>query len=70
MADDTPFAMFLSPRKFARDSMQILQRCAKPDKREFEKVAQAVAVGMLFIGFIGYFIKLVHIPINYIIVGS
>ena len=35
---------------------------------EFIQVCRAVAIGILLMGFIGYFIKLVHIPINYIIV--
>ena len=35
---------------------------------EFLKVSQAVAVGFLIMGFIGFFVKLVHIPINNIIV--
>jgi protein transport protein SEC61 subunit gamma-like protein len=68
------------PRKFTKDSTQLLQRCTKPDKRgsifdismmiavEFVKIAQAVGMGFLLMGFIGYFIKLIHIPINNIIV--
>ena len=31
---------------------------------EFRKVAFATGVGFLLMGFIGFFVKLVHIPIN------
>ena len=31
------------------------------------KISQAVAVGFLLMGFIGYIVKLIHIPINNII---
>jgi hypothetical protein len=32
------------------------------------KILRAVSIGFLVMGFIGYFIKLVHIPINNILV--
>jgi protein transport protein SEC61 subunit gamma-like protein len=35
---------------------------------EFVKISQAVAMGFLLMGFIGFFVKLIHIPINNIIV--
>jgi protein transport protein SEC61 subunit gamma-like protein len=35
---------------------------------EFVKIAQAVGVGFVMMGAIGYTVKLVHIPINNIIV--
>ena len=31
---------------------------------EFVKIAQAVAIGFLVMGFVGFFVKLIHIPIN------
>lgn len=37
---------------------------------EYLKVLQAVSIGFALMGFIGYFVKLVHIPINNIIVGG
>jgi protein transport protein SEC61 subunit gamma-like protein len=66
------------PRQFAKDSVQLVERCTKPDRKgisfnmnpfvEFTKISQAVATGFLIMGFIGFFVKLVHIPINNIIV--
>ena len=35
---------------------------------EFQKIALATAVGFAIMGFIGFFVKLIHIPINNIIV--
>ena len=37
---------------------------------EYMKILQACAMGFLVIGFIGYIIKLVFIPINNIILGA
>ena len=45
-------------------------RCTKPDRKEFSKIALATAVGFAIMGFIGFFVKLIHIPINNIIVGA
>jgi len=56
--------------RFAQDSYRLLKRCTKPDAKEFKRIAVATAVGFLVMGFIGFFVKLIHIPINNIIVGS
>eukprot|EP00842_Homolaphlyctis_polyrhiza_P000306 jgi/Hompol1/1276/HPOL_001153-RA len=56
------------PRAFANDSIQFVNRCTKPSRNEFSKIAQAVGMGFLIMGFIGFFVKLIHIPINNIIV--
>lgn len=37
---------------------------------EFRKIAYACGIGFLLMGFIGYIVKLVFIPINNIIVGG
>lgn len=37
---------------------------------EYQKIAIATAIGFAVMGFIGFFVKLIHIPINNIIVGS
>ena len=36
--------------------------------QEFQKIAFATAIGFAIMGFIGFFVKLIHIPINNIIV--
>jgi protein transport protein SEC61 subunit gamma-like protein len=58
------------PQKFITDSVHLLRRCTKPDSKEYVKICQTVFIGFLVMGFLGYFIKLVHIPINNIIVGA
>ena len=59
-----------APKEFVREGTLFMNRCTKPDRREFMKISQAVGVGFLVMGFIGYLIKLIHIPINNILVGA
>ena len=42
---------------------------ARANSTEFLKIAMATGIGFCIMGFIGFFVKLVHIPINNIIVG-
>mmetsp|Transcript_31098 Transcript_31098/g.50016 ORF Transcript_31098/g.50016 Transcript_31098/m.50016 type:complete len:94 (-) Transcript_31098:140-421(-) len=56
--------------QFIKDSRRLVQKCTKPDAREFKKIAVACAMGFAIMGFIGYTVKLVFIPINNIIVGG
>ncbi|KAI1140652.1 protein translocase SEC6 [Hypoxylon sp. FL0543] len=58
------------PKDFIKDGTQFLTRCTKPDKREFIQISKAVGVGFLVMGAIGYLIKLIHIPVNNILVGA
>ncbi|KAG9007300.1 Sec61p translocation complex subunit [Tulasnella sp. JGI-2019a] len=37
---------------------------------EYVQICKAVAIGFGVMGFIGYFVKLIHIPINGILVGG
>jgi preprotein translocase subunit Sss1 len=39
-------------------------------RAEFKKIAMATTVGFLVMGFLGFFVKLIHIPINQILVGA
>ena len=57
-------------KQFAKDSMHLVKKCTKPDRKEFMKIAKAIGVGFFIMGFIGFFVKLVHIPINNILVGN
>ncbi|PMD14379.1 secE/sec61-gamma protein [Hyaloscypha hepaticicola] len=58
------------PRDFFKDGTQFLNRCTKPDRREFIKISQAVGVGFLVMGAVGYLVKLIHIPVNNVLVGG
>ncbi|VAH72521.1 unnamed protein product [Triticum turgidum subsp. durum] len=85
-------------REFAKDSVRLVKRCHKPDRKdkdqrlasarpdpvrfplspdltlirraEFTKVAARTAIGFIVMGFVGFFVKLIFIPINNIIVSS
>merc|ERR1712001_687296 len=57
-------------KQFSKDSVRLVKRCTKPDRKEFQKIAIATAIGFALMGFIGFFVKLIHIPINNIIVGA
>eukprot|EP00938_MAST-03A_sp_MAST-3A-sp1_P000459 g459.t1 len=54
---------------FAKDSQMLINKCEKPGKKEFLKIAMATGIGFCIMGFIGFFVKLIHIPINNILVG-
>ncbi|KAF7303299.1 hypothetical protein MKEN_01294000 [Mycena kentingensis (nom. inval.)] len=58
------------PAQFVREGTQFLTRCSKPTDKEFTQICKAVGVGFAVMGFIGYFVKLIHIPINNILVGG
>ena len=71
-----------APREFFKDGAFFLNRCTKPSRKgisslrdvmltiaaEFLEISRAVGVGFLIMGFIGFAVKLVHIPINNILV--
>ena len=57
-------------KDFYYDSSRFVENCRKPDWSEFSSTAIATLVGFLIIGAIGFFVKLIHIPINNIIVGG
>ena len=56
--------------QFQKDSTNFFNKCTRPDKAEYTKILQASAMGFLVMGFIGYIIKLVFIPINNIILSN
>ncbi len=51
-------------KEFFLNSKMLVQECKKPDKEEFFKIARATGMGFLIMGFIGFFVKIVHIPIK------
>ena len=65
------------PAAFVKEGTQFLKRCTKPDRKgtwadsnrvtEFIQICRAVCTGFVLMGFIGYLVKLVHIPINNIV---
>ncbi|KAI9477735.1 MAG: protein translocase SEC61 complex gamma subunit [Benjaminiella poitrasii] len=67
---DTAQQVIEGPKQFFKDGFQFINRCKKPDQQEFLKITQAVAMGFAALGALGYFVKLIHIPINNILVGA
>merc|ERR1711976_512232 len=62
---------FIEPGKqFTKDSIRLVKRCTKPDRKEFQKIAMATASGFAIMGFIGFFLNFIHLFINNIILGS
>ncbi|XP_078723303.1 protein transport protein Sec61 subunit gamma-like [Lampetra fluviatilis] len=59
---------FVNPgRQCVKNSIRLVKRCTKPDRKDFKKIAIATEIGFAMKGF---FVKLIRIPINDIIVGS
>ncbi|KAL0089406.1 protein translocase SEC61 complex gamma subunit [Phycomyces blakesleeanus] len=59
-----------APKTFVKEGIQFINRCKKPDQKEFLKISQAVGMGFAALGALGYIVKLIHIPINNILVGA
>ncbi|OIR58975.1 MAG: protein transporter Sec61 subunit gamma [Amphiamblys sp. WSBS2006] len=57
-------------REFVKNSIAFLKRSSKPSEKEYAQITRSVFTGFLIMGSISYIIKLVHIPINNIIVGG
>ncbi|CAR25233.1 Protein transport protein SSS1 [Lachancea thermotolerans] len=57
-----------APVEFVKDGTAFIQKCKKPSNRDFLQIVRAVGIGFVAVGIIGYAIKLVHIPIRYLIV--
>nr|AAQ96234.1 LRRGT00021 [Rattus norvegicus] len=54
---------FVEPsRQFVKDSIRLVKRRTKPDRKEFQKIARATAIGFAIMGFIGFFVKLIPHP--------
>lgn len=56
-----------APTEFYQESLKFLNKCSKPDSREFYGIVRAVGAGFLVMGVLGYVVKLVHIPIRHYI---
>ncbi|ONH66131.1 Protein transport protein SSS1 [Cyberlindnera fabianii] len=56
------------PVEFFKDGAAFVKKCTKPDQKEYLKIIRAVGVGFIMMGVVGYAIKLIHIPIRYLIV--
>ena len=56
------------PVEFFKDGSAFIKKCQEPDQKEYFKIIRAVGIGFIMMGVVGYAVKLVHIPIRYLIV--
>ncbi|EGD78917.1 transporter Sec61 subunit gamma [Salpingoeca rosetta] len=54
---------------FAKSSITFFNNCQRPNSAEYQLTALMAVFGLLVLGFLGFFVKLIHIPINNIIVS-
>lgn len=52
---------------FAKECNRVLKVTRKPNKDEFVTVVKAAGLGILIIGFIGFLIYMLSIPLNTVI---
>lgn len=52
------------PKEFVKEGQLFIRRCQKPTKTEFLKISQAVGVGFVVMGAIGFIIKLSMLEIG------
>ena len=66
----TPLNVRLGPGS-ARGG-KLTRRCASfaPGRAEYQQICLRTAVGLMVMGFVGFFVKLVFIPIKSIILGA
>ena len=46
-------------RDFAKDPIRLLNKCTKPDRKEFGKAVLRTGLGFIVMGFVGFFVKLI-----------
>ncbi|KAG5859705.1 protein translocase Sec61 complex gamma subunit [Encephalitozoon hellem] len=68
MSQNPPKPSFLADH--LRSVRLFLKKCVKPSGKEFSMSMKRHAIGIGFLGILGYAIKLIHIPINNIIVSD
>lgn len=57
-------------QNFIKESIQFIQNCSKPNRKEYIKISTSCAIGFAIMGIIGYLIKVLFIPINTILLGN
>jgi len=54
-------------KQFTRNAKMFIRNCKKPKNGEFFELAKGHIIGLVFLGAIGYIIKVINIPINNIL---
>lgn len=68
MSGKATSSSFESQQQIINNSLQFIKKCKKPSNVELFQIIRAVGMGFLVIGLLGYVVKLIHIPIRYLIV--
>ncbi|XBW36180.1 hypothetical protein QEN19_001760 [Hanseniaspora menglaensis] len=68
MSGKASSSSFESQQQIINNSLQFIKKCKKPNNVELFQIIRAVGMGFLVIGLLGYIVKLIHIPIRYLIV--
>ena len=55
--------------EFVGDARDFISRCAKPKFAEMREVSSVVGVGFLIMGVIGFFVRLLSMPLNQILMS-
>nr|CCC46844.1 putative protein transport protein Sec61 gamma subunit [Trypanosoma vivax Y486] len=55
---------------FMRNSRMLVRKCQKPNYTEFNMSATATVVGFVIMGLLGFFVKIIFVPINNVILGA
>lgn len=56
-------------KAFALDSYRLIQKCSKPEAKEYKKILVATTIGFAIMGVIGFLVKLVFIRINQVLLA-
>ena len=56
-------------KAFAQDSYRLVQKCSKPEAKQYKQILVQTTIGFAIMGVIGFLVKLVFIPINGFLLG-
>lgn len=56
--------------EFFDDWAKFLNKCEKPNRKQYLRLAQSCALGILIMGVVGYLVKLLFVPINTILISK
>ena len=56
--------------EFFDDWAKFLNKCEKPNRKQYLRLAQSCVLGILIMGVVGYLVKLLFVPINTILISK
>ena len=61
--------MFGTLRQFAKDATYFAAKCKKPDRDDVILQARLIGTGFAIIGFVGFFVRLLTLPLTKFLVS-